>query len=110
MFKLAVAISISALGACWWMNGAQAEKASSPNLAGNYRCTPNPTPCAADATSFTVTQTGNRIEFKSDKGLDGRGIATSPTTISVIAPWNMLGVVQIDGQIHWSNGTIWRKQ
>jgi hypothetical protein len=91
------------------VNGAQAEKAA-PNLSGNYRCVPNPTPCAKDATTFTVTHKGNRVEFKSDGGLEGGGTATSPMTISVGAPWNMMGVVHKEGEIHWSNGTIWRKQ
>jgi hypothetical protein len=103
-------ISIVAVAGCFWLSAAHAEKAAMPNLAGNYRCSPNPTPCAVDATAFTITQKGDRIEFKSDKGLIGAGVMTSPTTISIVAPWNMLGVVHKDGAIHWSNGTIWRKQ
>ena len=107
MFKMALTIPIVAFA---WATAAQAEKASMPNLAGNYRCTPDPTPCPDDAAAFTVTQKGNRIDFKSDKGRAGYGEVTSPTTIAIAAPWNMLGIVRNEGQIDWSNGTIWRKQ
>jgi len=109
MFRLAFAICIAVVGALSWTSEPRAEKAPA-GIAGNYRCAPDPTPCPPDATTFTVTQKGTLVEFKSDKGLDGRGTVTSPTTISVIAPWNMLGVVESDGHIRWSNGTIWRKQ
>jgi hypothetical protein len=110
MFKVARTIFVAAVAACLWMNGAQAEQAAAPNLSGTYECTPNPTPCPPGATTFTLTQSGNKVEFKSDNGLVGGGMATSPITIAIVAPWNMLGVVQKDGQIHWPNGTIWRKK
>ena len=110
MFKLVFMVSVAALAACPGASLAQAEKAALPNLAGNYRCTPNPTPCPQDAISFTVTQSGNRLEFKSDKGLPGAGTITSPITISIASPWSMLGIIRSEGQIDWSNGTIWQKQ
>ena len=86
---------------------AQAQNAAK-NLSGNYRCEPQPASCQAGQT-FSVTQSGNTLEIKSDKGDQGNARLTSDTTMSAGAPWNMLGVVY-DGDIQWSNGTKWHKQ
>jgi hypothetical protein len=86
---------------------AHAEGAAS-NLAGTYRCEPEPSPCVRGQT-FTITQSGNTAELKSDKGEEVRARVTSPTTLSAGPTWNMLGVVN-GGTIEWSNGTRWRKQ
>jgi hypothetical protein len=48
--------------------------------------------------------------MKNDKGDAGQGLLSSNTTLSVGAPWNMLGVIEADNHIQWSNGTLWRKQ
>jgi hypothetical protein len=87
--------------------GAHAQGAS-PNLAGSYRCEAQPSPCDR-GTTFTVTQSGNNLELKSDKGEQVNAKLTSPKTISAGPTWNMLGVVY-DNTIEWSNGTRWRKQ
>ena len=60
--------------------------------------------------TFTVTQSGDTLEMKNDKGLVGRASVTSNISLSAGGPWNMLGVVVPDGRIQWSNGTVWRKQ
>jgi len=78
------------------------------SLAGRYRCEPEPSPCIRGQT-FTITQSGNSAELKSDKGEQVRARITSPTTLSAGPTWNMLGVVN-GGAIEWSNGTRWRKQ
>jgi hypothetical protein len=79
-----------------------------PNLSGNYRCEPLPMSCRSGQ-AFSISQSGNALELKSDKGEEGNGRLTSATTASAGAPWNMLGVLY-DGAIEWSNGTKWRKQ
>jgi hypothetical protein len=78
------------------------------SLAGTYRCEPEPSPCVRGQT-FTITQSGDSAELKSDKGEQVRARITSPTTLSAGPTWNMLGVVS-GGAIEWSNGTRWRKQ
>lgn len=47
-----------------------------PDLAGTYRSEPLPAPCQSDQ-SFTVTQRGDQIEFKSDAGYVGHAKLTS---------------------------------
>jgi hypothetical protein len=80
------------------------------NFAGTYRCQPAPESCQNSGTTFTVTQTGNTLDVKNDKGAVGQGTITSNISISMGPPWNMLGVVAPDSSIQWSNGTEWRKQ
>ncbi len=83
---------------------------SGPNFAGAYRCQPAPESCQNSGNTFTVTQTGNTLDVKNDKGAVGQGTVTSNISISMGPPWNMLGVVAPDNAIQWSNGTEWRKQ
>jgi hypothetical protein len=80
------------------------------NLSGTYRCMPEPNSCQWSGKSFTVAQTGTRLDMKSDKGDVAQGLLSGNTTLSVGAPWNMLGVILPDNRIQWSNGTVWRKQ
>src|SRR3954452_19931316 len=77
-----------------------------PNLAGTYRCEPQPAPCRSGQT-FTVTQSGNQIEFKSENGVLGDAKFTSPISLTGSAPWNSLAVIAPDGHVEWSNGTAW---
>jgi hypothetical protein len=79
-----------------------------PNLSGNYRCEPQPMSCRSGQ-AFAISQSGNALELKNDKGEQGNGHLTSATTVSAGPPWNMLGVLY-DGAIEWSNGTKWYKQ
>ncbi len=60
--------------------------------------------------TFTVTQSGNNLDIKNDKGVVGRAEMTSNISLGASAPWNMLGVILPDGAIQWSNGTKWQKQ
>lgn len=80
-----------------------------PSLAGTYRCEPAPEPCRSGRI-FEVTQSGARLEFKSDSGLVGQAAFTSNISLNALPPWNSLGVITSpDGVIEWSNGTTWRK-
>jgi hypothetical protein len=79
-----------------------------PNLSGTYRCEPQPEPCRSGQT-FTVAQSGDQIEFKSDDGLVGNAKLTSRISLSGLPPWNSLGLITAENRIEWSNGTQWRK-
>jgi hypothetical protein len=80
-----------------------------PKLAGTYRREPEPSPCQNGRT-FTVSQSGDKLSFKDEKGDVGEGSITSNISISVGPTWNMLGTILRDNVIQWSNGTQWRKQ
>jgi hypothetical protein len=79
-----------------------------PNLAGTYRCEPQPAPCRSGQT-FTITQSRSEIEFKSENGFVGYAKFTSPISLTGSATWNSLGVIAPDGHVEWSNGTAWRR-
>jgi hypothetical protein len=79
-----------------------------PNLAGTYRCEPQPAPCQSGQT-FTLTQNGPQVEFKSENGFVGHARFTSPISLSGSPPWNSLAVITPDKHVQWSNGTHWRK-
>jgi len=90
--------------------GAALGQPAANNFAGTYRCEADGDGCKSSGTTFTVTQTGNAVEAKNEKGEIGAGHVTSNITVSMGPPWNMFGVVHQAGTIEWSNGTQWRKQ
>jgi hypothetical protein len=114
MYKMSAPMALAALAAVAFQALALPSQASAqpaaPNLSGTYRCQPEPTSCQWSGQTFTVGQSGNRLDMKSDKGDVGQGLLSSNTTLSVGAPWNMLGVILPDSRIQWSNGTLWSKQ
>lgn len=84
--------------------------AANPNLVGTFKCGPNMKVCQWSGQTFTVTQNGNRLEIKNEKGDQGTAQLTSAISISAGPPWNMLGVISGDGKaISWSNGSEWKK-
>lgn len=100
-----VAIGFSAAFA-----GAAVAQGAAPSLSGTYRCEPEPVSCQWSGQTFTIRQSGTRLDMKNDKGDVGQGLLSSNSTLSVGAPWNMLGVIEPGDRIQWSNGTQWRKQ
>ena len=98
------------LAAIWFLGSAKAQPAASPNLSGTYSCVPEPSSCQWSGQTFTVAQSGSRLDMKSDKGDIAEGLLSSNISLSVGAPWNMLGVILPDNRIQWSNGTMWQKQ
>jgi hypothetical protein len=90
--------------------GPAAAQGAAPNLSGTYRCEPEPVSCQWSGQTFTIQQSGTKLDMKNDKGDVGQGLLSSNSTLSVGAPWNMLGVIEPDNRIQWSNGTQWRKQ
>ena len=100
-----VAASLIALALFGYAQAAQA-----PNLAGTFRCGPDAKSCEWSGASFTVTQNGNTLDIKSDKGAVGSATVTSNISISAGPPRNMLGRIFGDARsIDWSNGTRWTK-
>jgi len=88
-----------------------AEAAQAPSLAGTYRCGPDAKACQWSGATFTVTQNGDKLDVKNDKGAEGVITVTSNISLSAGPPWNMLGTLSPDARtIDWSNGTQWRKQ
>jgi hypothetical protein len=108
MLRKSLLISIAALAAASLPFAGGRADDTLPNLAGTYRCVPQPTPCQSGQT-FTVTQSADQIEFKSDSGFVGHAKFTSPISLSGSAPWNSLGVITPDSHVEWSNGTQWQK-
>jgi hypothetical protein len=109
MLSKSVLISLIATTAASLLLGTALAEEATPNLAGTYRCEPQPAPCHSGQT-FTVTQTGAELEFKSDSGNVGHAKFTSSISLSAAAPWNSLGVITAENRvIQWSNGTQWRK-
>jgi hypothetical protein len=61
--------------------------------------------------TFTISQSGAKLNVKSDKGDAGEGNLTSNISISLGPPWNTLGMVLPGNRaIEWSAGTKWSKQ
>jgi hypothetical protein len=109
MLRKFVLISLVATTAASLPLGTGRADEEPPNLAGTYRCEPQPAPCHSGQT-FTVTQTGAELEFKSDGGVVGHAKLTSSISLSGIPPWNSLGVITAENRvIQWSNGTQWRR-
>jgi len=108
MLSKSVLISVVAVAAASLLLGSAYAAESLPNLAGTYRCEPQPVSCQSGQT-FTVTQTGDQIEFKSDAGVTGHAKLTSEISLSAAAPWNSVGVIAGENRVQWSNGTQWRK-
>jgi hypothetical protein len=79
----------------------------SPRLTGKYRCEPEPRECLLGKT-FTVAQSGNRLETKNEKGERSYAHVISDRSLTMGSPWNMLGVIY-GTSIQWSNGTKWAK-
>ena len=99
------AAALLALGLSGYAQGAQA-----PNMSGTFRCGPDAKACQWSGDSFTVTQKGEDLDIKNDKGAIGTARLTSAITISAGPPWNMLGTISADAKtIEWSNGTQWKK-
>ena len=88
---------------------AQAQSGA-PNLAGTYRCVPEPSSCQWQEQNPTITQTGATVQLNINKGEFAEGKLTSNITVSAGPPFNSEGLIRPDHSIEWSNGTKWLKQ
>jgi hypothetical protein len=108
MLNKSILISVVAIATGSLPPGTVRADESVPNIAGTYRCEPQPARCQSGQT-FTVTQNGDQIEFKSETGVVGQAKFTSRISLSGTPPWNSLGVITPDKHVQWSNGTQWQK-
>lgn len=102
--------AVVALGALALVGRALAQDAAHPDLSGTYQCRPDPSPCLWSGQKPSISQSGNKLEIKNEKGETASAMATSDITISAGAPLNSYGVIRPDHSIDWSDGTKWRKQ
>lgn len=106
---LAISVALIMSAAAFGVVESQAAS-SNPTLAGTFQCGPDEKACQWSGKTFTVTQTGNHLDIKNDKGDQGTATLTSAISVSAGPPWNMLGVISNDGKtISWSNGSLWKK-
>jgi hypothetical protein len=89
---------------------APAQAQGLPNLAGTYRCAPEPSSCQWQGKLLTVTQSGSTVTLNIDKGEFAAGKLTSNITVSAGPPFNAEGRILPNHSIEWSNGTKWIKQ
>jgi hypothetical protein len=83
---------------------------SLPNLAGTYRCVPEPSSCQWQAQAPTISQSGPTVQLNINKDEFAEGKLTSNITVSAGPPFNSQGLIRPDHSIEWSNGTKWVKQ
>ena len=109
MLRNFLTVSTVALVAAIAVPGQSFAQGAAGNLAGTYRCQPEPAKCQNP--SYMLTQMGNTLEIKDDKGgLVAAAKLTSDITISAGPTWNSLGRILPDRSIEWTNGTHWIKQ
>jgi hypothetical protein len=107
--NLSIISMIAALTALALPGLAQAQS-SAPNLAGTYRCVPEPSSCQWQEQNPTISQTGATVQLNINKGEFAEGKLTSNITVSAGPPFNSEGLIRPDHSIEWSNGTKWIKQ
>jgi len=91
--------------------GAAGQSTPALNLAGTYRCGPDTKACQWLGTTITVTQSGTKLEIKSEKGDTAIGELMGNVGATAGPPMNMIAAISADGRtLDWSNGTKWTKQ
>jgi len=111
MSRRLLSISTVSLLATVVISGTARAQEKLPNLKGSYRCEPYPRSCEVSGQTFTISQSGAKLNVKNDKGDVGEGNLTSNISLGLGPPWNTLGIILPDNQtIEWSAGTKWRKQ
>ena len=91
--------------------GAAGQSTQPLNIAGTYRCGPDTKACQWLGTTITVTQSGTKLEIKSEKGDTAIGELMGNVGATAGPPMNMIAAISADGRtLDWSNGTKWTKQ
>ncbi len=65
-------LSVAVLSTAY--SGQAAAQSAAPSLSGSYRCEPQPSSCQWSGQTFTVAQSGTRLDIKNDKGDVGQGL------------------------------------
>lgn len=68
MLKILSLLTAAAIGTFGFCATAQSQGAAAPNLAGNYRCQPQPDKCDLWGTAVSITQEGNKLSINNEKG------------------------------------------
>jgi hypothetical protein len=110
MLKNLSFISMTAALSALALPGLAQAQSSAPNLAGTYRCVPEPSSCQWQEQNPTIAQTGATVQLNINKGEFAEGKLTSNITVSAGPPFNSEGLIRPDHSIEWSNGTKWLKQ
>jgi hypothetical protein len=79
-----------------------------PDLSGTYKCVPDHRECRSS--TFSVVQSGTKLDVTADQGETGSGTVTSGISVTLGPPWNVFGTILPDRTIEWSTGTRWQKQ
>jgi hypothetical protein len=79
-----------------------------PDLSGTYKCVADHRVCRSS--SFSVSQSGSKLDVTTDQGETGSGTVTSGISVTLGPPWNVFGTILPDHTIEWSTGTRWQKQ
>jgi hypothetical protein len=91
--------------------GAAGQSTPALNLAGTYRCGPDTKACQWLGATITITQSGTKLEIKSEKGETALGELMGNVGATAGPPMNMIAAISADGRtLDWSNGTRWTKQ
>jgi hypothetical protein len=105
ILSLSTAVAIGTFGLCVTASS----QGAAPNLAGNYKCQPQPDKCEWGAT-VSITQEGPKMSLSNDKGSFADAKLTSNITVSAAPPFSANGLIMPDHSIQWSDGTQWVKQ
>jgi hypothetical protein len=84
MPKTSLSVMIVATLAAFVPPGPGHAQSSGPNLAGTYRCSPEPAQCQAP--TFSISQNGPALEIKAENGPIADGKMTSDVTSSAGPP------------------------
>src|SRR5277367_5903223 len=95
MLKTLSLSMIAAVAAVALSSAAQAQGAAMPNLAGTYKCQPQPVACQWGAT-VSITQTGDKVSLSNDSGSFADAKLTSNITLSASPPFNSNGLIMPD--------------
>jgi hypothetical protein len=110
MLKNLSFISMIASLSAFALPGLAQAQSSAPNLAGTYRCVPEPSSCQWQEPNPTISQTGATLQLNINKDEFAEGKLTSNITVGAGPPFNALGLIRPDHSIEWSNWTKWIKQ
>jgi len=91
------------------LNGSAQAQGAAPDAGGTYKCQPSPSPCLWSGPSASISQSGNKLQIKGEKGATADATLTSDITVAAGGTFNSIGIIRPDKSIDWSDGTKWTK-